>query len=102
MCTYCMMADHTFKYNPPWPPNQFPQYPAFPDPWRNVSPYFPNPAPHPTWDYDRLKDYRELLERIKTLEEKVGCPSEPNKADYLGLIDKRLAYLENKAADDGA
>jgi hypothetical protein len=56
-----------------------------------------NPQPTNPWPIDRLKEYEEMLRRIKELEDKLGCPCEPNKADYLDLLKKRIEALEEKA-----
>lgn len=87
MCVYCMVADHTFKYDRPWWPSTNPQHPLIPKPvtW-----------PAKEWDLERLKEYRDLLQQIHELEEKVGCPCEPNKADYLELFRQRIEALEKK------
>lgn len=87
MCMYCSMGDHTFRYDPPWyvPPS---------------TPYVPAPVVptvHP-WDLERLREYYDLLKGIKELEDKLGCPCEPNKADYLTMFKNRIAELEAKEA----
>jgi hypothetical protein len=86
MCTYCMIADHFFRYDPPWPPiNPYPIHPLIPMPI--------NPPGLP-WGVDRLKELQDLLRRVKDLEDKLGCPCEPNKADYLDLIKQRIEAVE--------
>jgi hypothetical protein len=88
MCTYCMVGDEFFRNNPPWP-NQ-PGYP-----WHPLIPQPVNPAPQPPWDITRLKEFEDVLKRIKALEDQLGCPCEPNKADYLDLLKRRIEDLEN-------
>lgn len=88
MCVYCMIGDHHFRFDPPWrdPIDPFapihPQVPAPIGPWT------------PPWTIDRLKEFEELLKRVKELEDKLGCPCEPNKADYLALLRERIEKLE--------
>ncbi len=36
--------------------------------------------------------------RVKELEDKLGCPCEPNKADYLDLLRQRIEELEKRVA----
>jgi len=84
MCVYCNFGDWTFKYNPPWNP----PYP---------SPYIPlpiNPSPVIPWEYQKLKEYYDMLNNIKKLEDQLGCPCEPNKADYLKIISERLETMK--------
>lgn len=84
MCVYCNLGDWAFKHNPPWnEPN-----PLVPRPI--------NPAPVDSWGLQKLRDYLELLKEIKEMEDKIGCPCVPNKADYLELFKKRIAELEKK------
>lgn len=89
MCTYCMIGDWTFRHDPPFqiPPDFFPQVP------QPLS-----PAPVVPWDLDKLRQYHDLLKRVKALEDALGCPCEPNKADYIGMFEKRIKALERKAA----
>ena len=86
MCLYCNMGDFTFKYDPPWtPPQQIPHVP---------SPI--GPGPYVDWDIQRLREYHDLLKAVKEMEDKLGCPCEPNKADYLKIIKERIDALEAK------
>jgi hypothetical protein len=92
MCLYCMIGDHHFRFDPPWPNPSNPYYP--------IHPLVPAPLmPHPTppWGLDRLKEFEDLLRRVKELEDKLGCPCEPNKADYLALFRERIEKLEAAA-----
>lgn len=50
------------------------------------------------WKLDRLQELEDLLRRVKDLEDRLGCPCEPNKADYLGLLRERIEKLEAAAA----
>lgn len=91
MCLYCMIGDHLFKFDPPWPNRDpYPYHPQIPQPL--VPPTMP-------WDLARLKEFEDLLRRVKELEDKLGCPCEPNKADYLALFRERIEALEKKAAE---
>lgn len=92
MCAYCMVGDHAFRYNPPWPADRdtFPQIPA------------PEAPFSPPWDLLQLKDFHDILKRVKALEDALGCPCEPNKADYLKLFADRIAKLEKRAAKKAA
>lgn len=88
MCAYCMMGDHSFRYNPPW---------------QETHPLVPQPMPGVTlnpWGLQQLKEYRDLLKEIRDMEAKIGCPCEPNKADYIAMFEKRIAALEAKAASE--
>lgn len=90
MCTYCMIADHAFRYYPPWNP----------DPGFIPNPLIPAPVvpgPFVPWPLERLREYEELLKRVKALEDQLGCPCEPNKADYLKMFRERIDALEKKA-----
>lgn len=87
MCTYCFMGDHAFRHNPPWYPNPWP--PQVPQPLY--------PGPFEPWPLDRLREFEDLLRRVKDLEDRLGCPCEPNKADYLTLFRERIEALEKKA-----
>lgn len=86
MCAYCFCGDWQFRHNPPWNP---PGHPLIPTPVA--------PGPFIPWDYTKLSEWMDLLQRIKDLEDKLGCPCEPNKADYLTLVKERLARLEEAA-----
>lgn len=89
MCAYCMIGDHFFRHDPPWTPNPMPQF--VPQPLPNV--------PSIPWSLDRLKEFEDMLRRVKELEDRLGCPCEPNKADYLGMLRERIYALEKKAAE---
>ena len=89
MCAYCMIGDHTFRHDPPW------------DYWRKEplpNPLVPKPIIDPDtikpWTLERLKEYRDLLLQVKELEDKVGCPCEPNKADYLKILKERIEQMQ--------
>ena len=89
MCTYCMVGDFWFHHYPPFTvPPTHPAYPYVPQPLTPVL------AP---WDLAKLKEFEDLLRRVKDLEDKLGCPCEPNKADYLGLLRERIDELEKRA-----
>lgn len=94
MCLYCMIGDHQFRFDPPWPVG--PQYPDYPQHPLLPSPLNPS-APITPWPVDRLKEFEDLLRRVHELEEKLGCPCEPNKADYLTLLRQRIEKLEAEA-----
>lgn len=91
MCAYCNMGDTWFRYDPPWQP---PYPPSIPQP------IFPLPAME--WPLEKLKDYLRLLKEVKEMEDKLGCPCEPNKADYIGMFEARIKRLEDKAAQSAA
>lgn len=74
-------AEWAFCHAPPW--NRNPPYPpSVPRPWAR-RPIIP-------WDLTKLKEYYELLKGIKELEDKIGCPCEPNKADYLKMFKEQI------------
>ena len=56
---------------------------------------------HP-WTVDRIYEFLDLLRRVKELEDKLGCPCEPNKADYLALLRERIEVLEKAAKEKDA
>lgn len=87
MCTYCMIGDQAWKWNPPWP-NQtpFPNSPFIPAPINPMQPINP-------WPIEQLKEYLELLKQVKELEDKLGCPCEPNKANYIELFEQRIKQI---------
>jgi hypothetical protein len=88
MCLYCNTGDWQFRHDPPWLPLPWP--PLVP------RPIAPLPVPFTPWPYDRLAEWHDILRRIKEMEDALGCPCEPNKADYLGMIRERLDELEKK------
>lgn len=90
MCAYCNMGDTWFRYDPPWRPQTYPYVPA---PIPAPSPYV-QPWTHPEWPLEKLKEYHRLLKEVHDMEEKLGCPCEPSKADYLALFEKRIKALE--------
>jgi hypothetical protein len=90
MCVYCVTGDEFFRdQRPPiWP-------------WPAPPPYVPMPATPPPPDYhgwpiEQLKELLDVLERIKKLEDKMSCPCVASKADYLGILKKRIEELEKK------
>ena len=91
MCVYCVIGDWQFRHNPPWKPTDYPVWP----PSIPVPPAFPQPFS--PWPVEQVREYLELLEKVKALEDQLGCPCEPNKADYIGLLKKRVAALEKKS-----
>lgn len=92
MCCYCMVGDHQFRFDPPWP-NQppYPWHPQIPAPVNPFQPITP-------WPIDRLKEFEDLLKRVKAIEDQLGCPCEPNKADYIALFRERIEKLEAELA----
>lgn len=92
MCVYCNCGDQFFRHDPPWNPQEYP-------PWPPQVPAPVNPAPVTPWPLEKLLDYYDLMKRVKDLEDRLGCPCEPNKADYLDLLKKRIEALEKKAAE---
>jgi len=81
-----MTGDQFFRSpRPPW----------VPEPWPVTVPREIIPQPYRPWPVDQVKELKELLERVKALEEKVmPCPCEPNKADYIQMCADRIAELE--------
>lgn len=91
MCVYCNMGDSWFRHDQPWKRQDYPELP----------PSVPMPLSPaqilPDWNLEKLKEYLKLLKEVREMEEKLGCPCEPNKADYIGLFEKRIAELEKRA-----
>lgn len=86
MCVYCNIGDSFFRHDPPWKL----------DPWPGSVPKpLPNVPVNP-WPIDKLKDYLDMLKQVKELEDKIGCPCVPNKADYIGMFEKRIKALEDE------
>lgn len=90
MCAYCMIGDHQFRYDPPFIPSQ--PIPYIPQPLT------PLPATWQPWSLDRLREFEDLLRRVKDIEDKLGCPCEPNKADYLTIFRERIERLEREVS----
>lgn len=90
MCVYCMVGDFYDKY---WPINP-PQPPAQPIIIQPV--VIPDPL-----ELERLKEFNEILKRVKELEDKLGCPcddpAQRGKPDYIKKIHDRLDELEKRA-----
>ena len=89
MCCYCMVGDWQFRHNPPWNP-------PFPSP---LIPMPLSPVPVIPWDITKLTEFLDILRRVKELEDKLGCPCEPNKADYLSVLRDRITQLEQRARE---
>lgn len=87
MCVYCMMGDSFFRHDKPFDiPEDYP-----------LRRYVPRPIGPPTprdWPLEKLVEYLELLRKVKEMEDQLGCPCEPNKADYLKLFQERIDYLK--------
>ena len=86
MCVYCNMGDFQWRHDPPFERPQ--EYPSIPSPI--------NPLPIVPWGLEKLKEYYDLLKAVKEMEDKLGCPCEPNKADYLSLLEKRIKFLKEE------
>lgn len=92
MCVYCYCGDEIWKWDRPWNvPTTDPDYPFLPKP---IAPEVPN-----EWNLQRLREYLELLRRIKALEDQIGCPCEPNKADYIKMFEDRISELERRMGE---
>lgn len=87
MCCYCATGDFIFRHYPPFPVDPF-TFPTVPQPII--------PMPYQAWDLAKLREYLELLEKIKEMEDKLGCPCEPNKADYIGMLKTRIEELQKR------
>lgn len=92
MCAYCNVGDTWFRHDPPWAPQPWP--PTVPQPL--------SPQPINPWPLDKLQAYYELLKQVKELEDQLGCPCEPNKADYIGMFAERIKALEEAVAKKAA
>lgn len=93
MCTYCFCGDSMWRHDPPWRP-----VPG--NPWHPRIPEPVVPTVNPPWDVNRLKEFQELLERIKKLEDQLDCDCvEPDKPNYIKLVKDRIFQLEQRVAD---
>lgn len=92
MCAYCNMGDHAFRYGQPFDTQYLQQQ------VQQLIPQPVYPGPHVPWDLQRLIEYRDLLKEVRDLEEKLGCPCEPNKADYIALFEQRITELKLRQA----
>jgi hypothetical protein len=92
MCVYCTIGDYAFRHDPPWKIDPYhPQIPQPASPWNPINP----------WSVDKLQDFMDLLRRVKKLEDKMGCPCEPNKADYIKLLKDRILELGGEVPEEG-
>lgn len=89
MCCYCNMGDSWFKFDPPFKL----------DPWPEQVPQPVYPMPAMDWPLEKLKEYHRILKEVKEMEDKLGCPCEPNKIDYIKLFDERIKALEDRSND---
>lgn len=100
MCTYCMISDWQFRHNPPWVVPPYPTGPVYP-----TGPAIPQPLPGVVvnpWNVQQLKEYLELLTRVKELEDKLGCACDAHeKPDYIRLFTERIAALEKRVEELG-
>jgi BMFP domain-containing protein YqiC len=56
------------------------------------------PLPYNPWPIELLKEYEELLKRIKALEDQLGCEChEVEKPNYIKLVEERISQLEERA-----
>jgi hypothetical protein len=98
MCMYCNMGDHAWQTNPPWTQ----PYGPIPDPSRPWHPALPQPlpgSPIQPWPLENLKEFQDILKRLKALEDKMACECEPKEVDYIALIQQRIDALEKITAD---
>lgn len=93
MRVYCMISGWQFLNNPPWNPQDIPVWPG-----SIPRPLVPSNQIQP-WDIQQLQEFKDLLRRVKELEDKLGCPCEPKEADYIQLLQKRIDRLEQIAKD---
>lgn len=88
MCVYCYCGDQIWRWDPPY------------DLGTDWVPQVPKPVtgkPIDPWPLEKLQEYLELLKKIKQLEDTLGCPCEPNKADYIRMFEDRIAELEKNS-----
>jgi hypothetical protein len=93
MCVYSVMSDWAHRWIP---------QPGIP-PW-TPSPSDPYPYPEPAtprqveWDPQMLKEFRDLLERVKRLDEQGGTKpcleADERKQDFLADIKEQLDRIE--------
>jgi len=84
MCLYCVCGDQFGQLHPaPWP-----SYPL---------PYTSLPM-GPVWPYGDLSEAAHILERLKRLEDRIGCgcDKEESKPDYIGIIRDALKQIEKE------
>lgn len=88
MCVYCNMGDTWFRYDPPFAvPVTIPNWHLIPKPLVPVNP----------WPVEKLKEYLDILKQVHEMEQKIGCPCEPNKADYIKILQDRIDALRAAA-----
>ena len=88
MCAYCMVADWGYKWIPAPSLPIYPTNPFVPSPWTTL--------PGVVWTQEMLDEFRELLKRVKELEDKVDpcpCPDE-SKVAALDKIQEALDELK--------
>ena len=100
MCVYCMVGDFYDRYWPINPiPTPQPYYPAPPQPIIIQPVVIPDAE-----ELARLKEMKDILERVKELEDKLGCPcddpAQRGKPDYIKKIQARLEELEKLVKDN--
>jgi hypothetical protein len=99
------VGDSIWKWDPP----NWPNTPVWPQPYgpgtvphpgtAKPNPLIPDPAPGVVprdWDLQKAKDYLEILKQIKALEDQIGCPCEPNKADHIQILEDLVAKLKKE------
>lgn len=91
MCVYCNLGDTWWKYDPPWKRDDLPYVPP-----SVPFPVQPLPQTWEPWSLEKLKEYHKLLKEVREMEDKLGCPCEPNKADYVKLLEERIKELEKR------
>src|SRR5690242_2287452 len=99
MCAVSMISDYyndkNWDYRGRQEPSPFQQ--------QGLSPFQHMAWPHTVppslpWNQDSFKLLQEIMEKMKTLDEKLGLANceDPNKAEWMKSIEERLKALEAK------
>jgi hypothetical protein len=93
MCVYCAVGDFYNKWHPIEPAK-------LPEPVPLIVPTPVFPLPIEQQEIERLKGFLDILERVKKIEDQLGCPCDApedrGKPDYLKKLTDRIAALERR------
>ena len=53
--------------------------------------------PYQNWDRTALDQYKELVRRLKEVDDKLGLPDcDPTKGEFLKMIERKIDAIEKK------